>query len=79
MGRRCPRFSSWIATLFQSWVAILGTTISPYLFFWQANHEIEDEIAKGKTTMAEAEGRQRRRPEVHGLGRQRRRCCCRTS
>ena len=37
-------------------VAILGTTISPYLFFWQANHEIEDEIAKGKTTMAERKG-----------------------
>src|SRR5882757_1346462 len=24
-------------------VAILGTTISPYLFFWQANVEVEDE------------------------------------
>jgi Mn2+/Fe2+ NRAMP family transporter len=23
-------------------VAILGTTISPYLFFWQAGHEVED-------------------------------------
>jgi NRAMP (natural resistance-associated macrophage protein)-like metal ion transporter len=37
-------------------VAILGTTISPYLFFWQANHEIEDEIAEGKTTIAERKG-----------------------
>ncbi len=26
-------------------VAILGTTISPYLFFWQANEEVEEEIA----------------------------------
>src|SRR5438132_7100234 len=25
-------------------VAILGTTISPYLFFWQADHEVEEEI-----------------------------------
>ncbi len=25
-------------------VAILGTTISPYLFFWQANVEVEDEL-----------------------------------
>ena len=29
-------------------VAILGTTISPYLFFWQANQEIEEEIAVGQ-------------------------------
>ncbi len=27
-------------------VAILGTTISPYLFFWQANEEVEEEIEK---------------------------------
>ena len=27
-------------------VAILGTTISPYLFFWQASEEVEDEIAE---------------------------------
>src|SRR5579859_1498606 len=30
-------------------VAILGTTISPYLFFWQAAEEVEEEKAKGKT------------------------------
>jgi NRAMP (natural resistance-associated macrophage protein)-like metal ion transporter len=27
-------------------VAILGTTISPYLFFWQAEEEVEDTIAR---------------------------------
>ncbi|MBI3623039.1 divalent metal cation transporter [Candidatus Pacearchaeota archaeon] len=27
-------------------VAILGTTISPYLFFWQANEEVEEEVSK---------------------------------
>ncbi len=27
-------------------VAILGTTISPYLFFWQANEEVEEEVEK---------------------------------
>ncbi len=32
-------------------VAILGTTISPYLFFWQASQEIEEEIDQGKTTV----------------------------
>lgn len=29
-------------------VAILGTTISPYLFFWQASQEVEEEKAKGR-------------------------------
>lgn len=29
-------------------VAILGTTISPYLFFWQAGEEVEEEVAVGK-------------------------------
>jgi NRAMP (natural resistance-associated macrophage protein)-like metal ion transporter len=29
-------------------VAILGTTISPYLFFWQADQEVEEEIAHHK-------------------------------
>jgi NRAMP (natural resistance-associated macrophage protein)-like metal ion transporter len=29
-------------------VAIFGTTISPYLFFWQASHEAEEEVADGR-------------------------------
>lgn len=29
-------------------VAILGTTISPYLFFWQASQEVEEEKAIGR-------------------------------
>jgi len=31
-------------------VAVLGTTISPYLFFWQASQEVEEEIDEGKLT-----------------------------
>jgi Mn2+/Fe2+ NRAMP family transporter len=31
-------------------VAVLGTTISPYLFFWQAAQEVEEDIEAGKTT-----------------------------
>ncbi len=31
--------------------AILGTTISPYLFFWQTSQEVEEEILHGKTTV----------------------------
>ena len=36
--------------------AILGTTITPYLFFWQTSQEIEEEIAVGKTTLASRKG-----------------------
>jgi NRAMP (natural resistance-associated macrophage protein)-like metal ion transporter len=36
--------------------AILGTTISPYLFFWQTSQEIEEEILRGKITLAMRQG-----------------------
>ena len=36
--------------------AILGTTISPYLFFWQTSQEVEEEILEGKTTLRERRG-----------------------
>ncbi len=31
--------------------AVLGTTISPYLFFWQTSQEVEESILKGQTTV----------------------------
>ena len=37
-------------------VAVLGTTISPYLFFWQASQEVEEEIDEGRTTPATRRG-----------------------
>jgi NRAMP (natural resistance-associated macrophage protein)-like metal ion transporter len=37
-------------------VAILGTTISPYLFFWQASEEVEEEKAAGQSTLAQRRG-----------------------
>jgi Mn2+/Fe2+ NRAMP family transporter len=37
-------------------VAILGTTISPYLFFWQASQEVEEEKAKGRLTLGRRQG-----------------------
>jgi NRAMP (natural resistance-associated macrophage protein)-like metal ion transporter len=36
--------------------AILGTTISPYLFFWQSSQEVEEDIDKGKATVAARRG-----------------------
>lgn len=35
---------------------ILGTTISPYLFFWQTSQEVEEEIAEGKMTVHSRRG-----------------------
>ena len=40
-GALLPRVS-WSSAYFTTLVAILGTTISPYLFFWQASQEAED-------------------------------------
>jgi NRAMP (natural resistance-associated macrophage protein)-like metal ion transporter len=37
-------------------LGILGTTISPYLFFWQASQEVEEETALGRRTLAERRG-----------------------
>jgi Mn2+/Fe2+ NRAMP family transporter len=37
-------------------VAILGTTISPYLFYWQASQEVEEEKAHGQSTHASRRG-----------------------
>lgn len=37
-------------------VAILGTTISPYLWFWQADEEVEEEISLGRVNLAERRG-----------------------
>ncbi|GAC1325720.1 MAG: Nramp family divalent metal transporter [Chloroflexota bacterium] len=44
--------SKFISTL----VAILGTTISPYLFFWQASQEVEEEIAIGRARLWQRKG-----------------------
>jgi Mn2+/Fe2+ NRAMP family transporter len=37
-------------------VAILGTTISPYLFFWQASEEVEEEKAAGLNSLSQRRG-----------------------
>lgn len=44
----------WNATFFTTLVAIFGTTISPYLFFWQASQEAEDQrVDKHKQPLAD--------------------------
>lgn len=39
-----------------AFLGILGTTISPYLFFWQAAEEVEEEREKGRRTLRERRG-----------------------
>jgi Mn2+/Fe2+ NRAMP family transporter len=43
---------TWSRDFFAVLVAILGTTISPYLFFWQAAQEVEEERAMGRNLAA---------------------------
>ncbi|MEQ1603982.1 MAG: divalent metal cation transporter [Pyrinomonadaceae bacterium] len=44
--------SEYITTI----VAILGTTISPYLFFWEASEEVEEEKSEGRVKLTERKG-----------------------
>ena len=46
----------WSSAYITTIVAILGTTISPYLFFWQASHEVEAEKAMGRRTRSARRG-----------------------
>ena len=46
----------WSGAFLATFVGILGTTISPYLFFWQASQEVEDERARGKLTLEQRQG-----------------------
>jgi NRAMP (natural resistance-associated macrophage protein)-like metal ion transporter len=39
-----------------TFVAIMGTTISPYLFFWQAAQEVEEERRLGRKTVKQRRG-----------------------
>jgi NRAMP (natural resistance-associated macrophage protein)-like metal ion transporter len=46
----------WDSVYVTTMVAVLGTTISPYLFFWQASHEVEEEKAQGRRTLTQRRG-----------------------
>jgi NRAMP (natural resistance-associated macrophage protein)-like metal ion transporter len=37
-------------------VAIIGTTLSAYLYTWQSNEEVEEEIAQGRTRLSQRRG-----------------------
>jgi NRAMP (natural resistance-associated macrophage protein)-like metal ion transporter len=50
-----PRLS-WTPEFLSTLVAILGTTISPYLFFWQSDQEVETEIEEGREELLHRRG-----------------------
>ena len=37
-------------------VAVIGTTISPYLFLWQAQEVVEEQVAEGRTKISQRKG-----------------------
>jgi NRAMP (natural resistance-associated macrophage protein)-like metal ion transporter len=37
-------------------VAVIGTSLSAYLYTWQSNQEVEEEIAQGRTSLDERKG-----------------------
>src|SRR5579863_8971612 len=44
--------SGWLSTM----VGVLGTTITPYLFFWQSSLMVEEKREQGNTTIASRRG-----------------------
>jgi Mn2+/Fe2+ NRAMP family transporter len=58
-----PRAPNAMSTL----VAILGTTISPYLFFWQTSSEVEHEKNLGRRRLADRQGASRQEINIRKL------------
>lgn len=46
----------WSSAYIATFVGILGTTISPYLFFWQAAEEVEEERKMGRRSVGQRRG-----------------------
>lgn len=65
----------WNKAFLLNITAFLGTTISPYLFFWQADEEVEEEIergeiaefGKGKPKLTKADLHQMRNDTIAGM------------
>lgn len=46
----------WSRSYLTTFVALLGTSISPYLFFWQSAQQVEEERLHGRLTLAQRQG-----------------------
>lgn len=64
----------WNANYLATFLGVMGTTISPYLFFWQAAQEVEEEREMGRRTVhtrrgaTDAELRTARTDVMTGMG-----------
>jgi len=54
-GTFIPSFALDVAFI-STFVAILGTTISPYLWFWQSSQEVDEERVHGRDLLWERQG-----------------------
>jgi Mn2+/Fe2+ NRAMP family transporter len=67
---------SWSKDYVLNVVAVLGTTITPYCFFWQADQEAEEDLARGRVqffgqgvpTLAGGDIREMRNDTLVGMG-----------
>jgi Mn2+/Fe2+ NRAMP family transporter len=63
----------WNREFLEILVAIIGTTLSAYLYTWQSNEEVEEETAMGRTRLSERQGasdeelKSTRRDIVYGM------------
>lgn len=53
--------SRWLSTM----VGVLGTTITPYLFFWQSSLMVEEDKEAGKATIADRRGTNEK--QIHNM------------
>jgi Mn2+/Fe2+ NRAMP family transporter len=58
---------TWTADYWMALVAVLGTTISPYLFFWQTSEEAED-VRMNRNESALKRRPEQARAEFHRIG-----------
>jgi Mn2+/Fe2+ NRAMP family transporter len=54
-----PNDPAFVSTL----VAMIGTTLSPYLHFWQASQQVEEEVNKGRVRLWQRRGATKREIE----------------
>ena len=58
-GTFIPTFH-WNREFLSMLVAVMGTTLSAYLYSWQSNQEVEEEIAHGHTRLSQRQGASRK-------------------
>lgn len=58
---------AWNADTITTLVAVFGTTLSPYLFFWQASQEVEEQTSDPQAVPLKDAPPERARAVLHGV------------